>query len=649
MNKLFLAAVLSLTFLSFNGFSQSETFFRKISGNWEGTLEYLDYSANRRVKLKTYLNVTPSADGNSAELVTVYDDFGKVITERETVRIDLAAGKYFSGDFGYAIDSAANGKIVLLGSGQDGEKIEPIRKTITFDENSLQILKETRTPWQFRNQLILRRASQNILSPKTFSAAELKEDFEVLRKTLTALHPGIYRYQTPESFDALFAEFAAKISAPLSEGEFFLILSQLTSKIGCGHTYLNPYNQNALVRERVFNRKTYLPFYFRIVGGKIIVTENASSANLVKGTEITKINDFGTREIIEKLVSVTHADGKNTLAARLGQIELRRFEAERYALFDWYFPLFFPLKNESFTIEAVDVASKKPFKFEVSAMTKTERTAETEKRYGKAPTYDDGWKFEIWENSVGYLKIENSITWRLKNIKFKEFLNAAFAELRARAVKNLIIDLRGNSGGDTGVGFELAKYLAKTDLPAYIASRRLVRNVGAQPDLLKFLDSYSRELKTELKEGLAENSYKKAENGFYEILPNDKLEIYPKIAPDKNNFAGKTYIVSDASNASATFQFLNYARENRLATIVGEESGGNRQGINGGNYFFLNLPNSRIEIDVPVYYFAPLKPQPDESIIPDFVVKSKPEDIAKGIDSELNRLKKLIRRGKNQQ
>jgi hypothetical protein len=32
--------------------------------------------------------------------------------------------------------------------------------------------------------------------------------------------------------------------------------------------------------------------------------------------------------------------------------------------------------------------------------------------------------------------------------------------------------------------------------------------------------------------------------------------------------------------------------------------GGNKQGINSGNYFFLRLPNSNVEIDIPVFYFS---------------------------------------------
>lgn len=645
MNKLFFTAIFALTILSVNAFAQNKTFLQIVAGSWEGTLEYLDYEENKRVKLKTYLTIIPSADGNSAEFVTIYDDFGRIIKDTEIVKIDLAAKKYVSGDSIYAIESIADGKIILLGSGQDGEKIEPSRTTITFEANSLNFLKETRTPWQFRNQLSLKRAAENALAKRTLSVAQLKEDFGILKKTLTTLHPGIYRYQTPEGLEKIFGELEGRLKKPLAEGAFFTLVSQLASEIYCGHTYANPYNQDGILREKLFDGKIYLPFYFRIVDGKFIVTENASITNLSRGSEIVKINGVPTRAIIEKLLTVTKSDGRNTIGNRVQSIEMTRFEAERYALFDWYFPLFFPLKSETFTVEAIDFTTKKTSKFQTPAMTKDERTAEMAKRYGKSPTYDDGWKFEIQNDRTAYLKIDNSITWRLKTIKFKEFLANAFAEIHAKNTRNLIIDLRGNDGGDTTIGYELAKYLANKELPVYADSRRLIRTVSAQPDLMKYLRTYSKELKNALQNGVPKEIYKQAENDFYELLPNANTDNFQKVTPYENNFRGDAYVIADGSNASATFQFLNYVKENKLAKIVGQASGGNKQGINGGNYVFLYLPNSKVEVDVPVYFQAPLTPQKDESIMPDIPVKRQPEDIGSNLDRELITIKNLI--GKN--
>lgn len=633
MKKLIYVAAFVWLVLSSDAFAQNKTFFQQIAGNWEGTLEYQDYQKDKRVKLKTYLTVTPAANGSSAEFFTVYDDFGRIIKEKETVEINSAAKKYFAGKSEYRIDAIADGKIILLGSGQDGEKIEPIRQTIIFDQNSLSFLKETRAPWQFRNVLSLRRATERALAPRTLSPAQMNIDFDILKRAFEQLHPGIYRYQTPQSLEKLFDELKAKLKNPLPESDFFLLLSQFTAQIRCGHTYLNPYNQNGLVRERLFNRKTYLPFYFRIIDGKIIVTENASSADVAKGSEIKRINNFTARQIIEKLLTVAKADGRNTLAHRTSSIELARFEAERYALFDWYFPLFFRLEDEEFSLETVDAISKKTRNIGVSALTKIERTAEMQKRYGAAPTYDDGWKFKIRDDLVGYLKIGNSITWRLKKIKYKEFLSDAFAELRRKNVRHLIVDFRGNSGGDDEVNVELIKRLAKQTVSCANPRRRFIRINQPDKDLAKYIETFDDQTKGFLQNGVPANLIKKTANDSYKYLGDEPCSA---IEPDANHFAGNAFLLIDSRNASAAFEFARAVKTNRLAAVVGQETGGNLQGINGDNYFFVRLPHSQFEIDVPVYFQAPLKAQPDSGVIPDKTIKANVDDVANGVDTELN-------------
>ena len=640
MNKLFFTAILAII-LTANAFAQGKTFFQTIEGKWQGTLEYQDYTSNERVKMNTIITFKPSADGNAVEVYTIYDDFGKIYKANGKERIDLQAKKFFDDDTEFAIESSSDGKIVLIGTTKDGDTVEPTRKTITYTNDTLTILKETRSPFQFRNAYTLKRVVENKQPAVILTAQQLQGDFAIFKKTITTIHPAIYRYNTRESLEKDFAEFENRLKNPMSEAEFFILISQFTNKLKCGHTYTNYYNQDDKLKERLFNQKTYLPFYFQIIDGKMIITANASSKNISPGSEITKINGITVKEIIEKLLTVTKADGNSTLEHRLSSLQLTRFEAESYALFDWYFPLFFPVKDEIYDIEATGFTSKKTAAFSVLAMTKAERTAEMAKRYGASPTYDDGWKFEIQDSKTGYLKIDNSITWRLKTIKFKEFLANAFAELRAKNIKNLIIDLRGNGGGSMDIGFELSRYLATKKLRPYAESRRLVRNVAAQPELLKYLDTYSDELIDGLKSGIPANMFRKFDNKYFEIIGR---ENYPAVEPYANNFQGKSFVIVDSSNASATFQFLDYVKTNKLATIVGQTTGGNKQGINGGNYYFLHLPNSKIEVDIPVYFQSPLSPQKDESVIPDVVVKKQSEDIGKDFDREIFTVKEMIKK-----
>lgn len=617
--------------------AQEKNFLQAIAGRWEGALEYSDYKTDKRVELKTILEIVAVGDGNSATFSYVYDDFGKVMKSEDAHRIDRAAKKYFVGKDEFSFAENEN-QIVLLGEQIDNDKPEPVRTTITFGADTLTILKETRAPFAFRHQYTFRRAAE-FEPEKTLSPAQMSADFAIFKRAVTQLHPGLYRYNTPAEIEKDFAEFKSKLKNPLPEGEFFKLLSQFAGVIRCGHTFLNPLNQTKEVRARLFDRRIHFPFYFRLIDRRMIVTNNLSSKKLPTGSEITSINNVSVAQIIDALVSVTAVDGKNTIAARLKNLELGSVQANHYQLFDIYFPLFFPFKDEVFTVEAIDYATKKPTKFQVPATTRDERFAESEKRYGKTPTFDDGWKFEIRENSTAYLKIGNSITWRLKTIDYKKFVADAFAEIRAKNVKNLIVDWRGNDGGDDGVNIELIKYLAKKTVLCVNPRKRFVRVAAPDKDLTKYIEVFDKQMRQFLTGGVPANLVKRNGDDLYEFP--DGAPCQP-IEPAANNFTGKTYVVSDASNASAAFEFVRAVKANKLATIVGQETGGNLQGINGDNYFFLRLPNSTFEIDIPVYFQAPLAPQPDAGVVPNLIIESNVDDIAAGIDTELNYVVKKI-------
>lgn len=71
----------------------------------------------------------------------------------------------------------------------------------------------------------------------------MHSDLDILKSALTSLHPGTFRYLTKSQLDQYFKEINEQTNRPLLIDEFYLKLSQLTEKLKCGHTYLNPYNQ----------------------------------------------------------------------------------------------------------------------------------------------------------------------------------------------------------------------------------------------------------------------------------------------------------------------------------------------------------------------------------------------------------------------
>ncbi|MBK8045356.1 MAG: hypothetical protein IPK21_23495 [Haliscomenobacter sp.] len=102
---------------------------------------------------------------------------------------------------------------------------------------------------------------------------------------------------------------------------------------------------------------------------------------------------------------------------------------------------------------------------------------------------------------------------------------------------------------------------------------------------------------------------RRIDDRFYTwIKPDDPLEI----PAGKKAFSGNIYLLVDETNSSATFYLAKFCKAHRLATLVGRPTGGSQRGINGGRIAFLRLPNSKIEVDIPLIGTFPLSENPKE-------------------------------------
>jgi hypothetical protein len=82
----------------------------------------------------------------------------------------------------------------------------------------------------------------------------------------------------------------------------------------------------------------------------------------------------------------------------------------------------------------------------------------------------------------------------------------------------------------------------------------------------------------------------------------------------------------------------------RLGTLIGQPTGGSQRGINGGAFFFVRLPHSGIEMDLPLIATFPPTPAPDAGLTPDILVKPTVSDIAADYDAALAAAIRMIRR-----
>ena len=80
------------------------------------------------------------------------------------------------------------------------------------------------------------------------------------------------------------------------------------------------------------------------------------------------------------------------------------------------------------------------------------------------------------------------------------------------------------------------------------------------------------------------------------------------------------------------------------ATLVGRTTGGNLRGINGSAFFFVNLPRTGLEVDLPLVALMSSRPERDAGVEPDIRAESTAADIARGVDAELEAVLARIRK-----
>jgi len=132
-------------------------------------------------------------------------------------------------------------------------------------------------------------------------------------------------------------------------------------------------------------------------------------------------------------------------------------------------------------------------------------------------------------------------------------------------------------------------------------------------------------------------------DGFYDLVRvGAETDI---LRPRGRRFGRRVAVLVDASCSSATFQFAHAVRATGLARLVGETTGGNRRGINGGAYFFVRLPETGLEVDLPIIGYFPEGREPDAGVEPHDRIETSAADIASGFDRPLRAALSWIKSG----
>jgi Peptidase family S41 len=471
------------------------------------------------------------------------------------------------------------------------------------------------------------------------SVKDLAGDAAIVGQALLALHPGIYRYNTADEFAKKLTQFEQDFVQAPDISRRYLVLSKFLAGIQCGHSYANFFNQSPAVQAALFEKKNRLPFSFEWIGHEMVVTADQSgrvnqtnqlavaSANPVRnntlapGTVVRSINGVAVKEMLRQLLPYTRVDGNN-MGKRKALLGVSNSSSIEF--WDVFHGLVFGEPADGshqlqvIRPDAAGLASGEAQIVQVTPLTLKRRQAFKKVQPKDAPIWD--WRMN--PDSIAVLTMDS---WALYDSQWdwRAWLNERLDTLRG--ARGLVVDIRACEGG-IDCGQEILKRFAVQDIaPPQI--RRMVRYQKTPEPLNPYLDTWDARFKD-----WGSGVTKYDERFWLHNLTQDQ-----PIAASKAPLTVPMVVLIGPQNSSATFQFASYLKQEKLATLIGEPTGGNRRGINADAFFFTRLPASGLEFDLPLIGTFPIKAQPDSGIDPDIRVSQTAADIALGKDPVMQR------------
>ncbi|MBI3347692.1 MAG: peptidase S41, partial [Burkholderiales bacterium] len=276
------------------------------------------------------------------------------------------------------------------------------------------------------------------------SGNDAQRDLRILKRALVDLHPGLYRYASPEQIDAVFTAADGEVARGASRAQLYLLASRLAAAVRCGHTWTNPSNQPPALQALTGQRT--LPLVLRFVEGRMLVLASASAA-VPPGSELLAIEGQTPVQIAAALLPYLRADGSSD-GKRLAQLD----DDENGGAMQRLFPLLFPPADNGWRLRLAGGQE-----VHVPVLSAAAREQALQAAGWRAP--DGAWRLRF-DGDTAILTLPTFSFWR-GGFDGAAFLNRAFTELAARGSNRLIIDLRRNEGGDDALGRALLSHLIR--------------------------------------------------------------------------------------------------------------------------------------------------------------------------------------------
>jgi len=438
------------------------------------------------------------------------------------------------------------------------------------------------------------------------SVQQMQDDFLLARRAIEEAHGGIYRYTPKPELDRVFDAAAARIDHPMDAMAFQRIVSPAVAAVRCGHTAVQLWGQ----AKTEMDQALLLPLDVRVIGGRIFILRDFATDGKLAGREIVAVNGIPAAQLVQTMMTASQGDGfvptgRNARVNRIFKEGLLR-----------YFGM-----QGSFTVALAHSARPVALKGQLLASLQ----ARSRERYPQDQYNPHFLNLAFLDDGrIARMTIYNFLD-NEEDDDGSTILRKAFEKIAASGSDTLILDLRGNGGGQDALGKKVYSYLVDKPFPYY-------RSLTVKRPGLSFAGNV-----VEGAAGVPAGQLVARADGLYDYRSHPNLGIQQ---PRKPTFSGRVIALIDGGSFSTTAELLTQLHDKQRALFVGEESAGAYHGNSSGNDALLELPNSGLRVFVPLitYTLAVDSEHPvGRGVMPDFVVVPTIDDYLKGRDPQFER------------
>ena len=392
----------------------------------------------------------------------------------------------------------------------------------------------------------------------------MQEELSFIQRKLNEIHPEPYHYISKQTFDERVEKMQSDLSSMTKE-QWFIRLSTLISSLHDGHTTIR-YDDNERTRYYQEGGKT-LPFSLTMLdNGRMIIQDNFTSDSSLDSAEVYSVDGHPIEELIATMRPLTFGELDVFRNAQL---------ANRFALF---FRVMYGVTDSvtlEFTHNDLDLQTKK-----YACLNGWQFNEQWNKKYAnKEVQTSEHMKFTLHgKRPIALLNLYDFNTYE----DYQDSILHVFKTIKEQQIDTLIIDIRGNGGGQFDITEEINHYLMDTSW--VLVSKAKVKMsdefMKVFPGIISFFMPIlpTKFLISTAAYFVSRNT--RVEEIIKTVDTTTDAPIYDIYTRANKHFSedylfkGTVILLTDRRSYSMSGMFAAIMKDYKRAIIVGEETGG---------------------------------------------------------------------------